>query len=82
VDRPWIFEMNKYATNPDLVIFIDVKPKLAMSRKAGEEIFEQRAFLEKVYNEYVKFGDMQRVDGSKDTQTVFEKVKGIVSRVV
>lgn len=82
VDRPWIFEMNKYATNPDLVIFIDVKPKLAMSRKAGEEIFEERAFLEKVYNEYVKFADMQRVDGSKDTQAVFEKVKGIVARVI
>jgi dTMP kinase len=82
VDRVWLFELNKYALNPDLVIFVDVKPKQAMSRKEGEEIFEERAFLEKVYSEYVKFADMQRVDGSKDTGAVFEKVKGIVSRVV
>ena len=82
VDRPWLFEMNKYATNPNLVIFIDVKPKVAVTRKTGEEIFEERVFLEKVYSEYVKFADMQRVDGSKDAQAVFEKVKGIVSRVI
>jgi dTMP kinase len=82
VDRTWIFELNKYATNPNLVIFVDVKPKVAVSRKAGEEIFEERAFLEKVYAEYVKFADMQRVDGSKDAQAVYEKVKGIVSRLL
>lgn len=82
VDRSWIFEINKFALNPDLVIFIDVKPKTAMSRKEGEEIFEHRSFLENVYNEYLKFADMQRVDGSKDAQTVHEKVKDIVSRVI
>ncbi len=82
VDRPWLFEVNKYATQPNLVIFLDTKPKDAMSRKQGEEIFEEQRFLEKVYSEYVKFADMQRVDGSKDVQAVFEKVKGIVSRVL
>ena len=48
----------------------------------GKEIFEEKAFLEKVYGEYLRFADMQRVDGSLETHAVHEKVKAIVSRLI
>jgi len=82
VDRSWLFDMNKFATKPDLVIFLDVKPKIAMTRKEGKEIFEDKAFLEKVYTEYVQFPDMHRIDSSKEPRVVFEKIRDIVSRVL
>jgi len=81
VDRTWLFEINKYALNPDLAVFLDVKPKTAMTRKEGKEIFEERVFLEKVYGEYLKFTDMQRIDGNNDIQTVSGKIRMMVSRL-
>jgi len=82
VDRTWLFEMNKFVVKPDLVIFLDVKPKMAVLRKEGKEIFEDREFLEKVYSQYVNFQDMQRIDGSKEQPEVFNRITALVSRLM
>ena len=82
VDRSWLFDINKFATKPDLVFFLDVKPKTAMIRKEGKEIFENTPFLEKVYTQYIQFADMHRIDSSKEPRVVFEKIRDTVSRVL
>lgn len=82
VDKTWLFEINKFAAKPNLVIFLDINPKKALSRKQGGEIFENQKFLEKVYTHYIQFVDIHRVDSSKEPRIVFEKIRDIVSRVL
>jgi len=82
VDSEWLFELNCFALKPDVTFFLDVKPEEAMERKEGREIFEERDFLEKVYKEYLRFVDVERIDGEGMPEIVCEKVKSIVSKRV
>jgi len=53
----WIETINKFAIQPDLVIFLDVSPKVAMNRveKRGSthEIFEKLEFQQRVMKNYL-----------------------------
>jgi dTMP kinase len=79
VDKTWLQDMNRFVLEPDLVFFIDVRPELALDRKEGREIFEDREFLEKVYQEYLDFDELKRIDGTRQYQEVFEDIKAAVS---
>jgi dTMP kinase len=50
----WITEINKYAKRPDLVIFLDIDVKTAVSRCQGIDKFENESFLKKVSDNYRK----------------------------
>lgn len=50
----WISEINKYAKRPDLVIFLDIDVKTAVSRCQGIDKFENESFLNKVSDNYRK----------------------------
>ncbi|ODS42940.1 MAG: dTMP kinase [Candidatus Altiarchaeales archaeon IMC4] len=54
VDKKWIVEMNKFARKPDLALFIDVDPEVAVKRTSTNEIFENLDFLKKVRENYMK----------------------------
>lgn len=85
----WIEEINKYAPLPNLTIFIDVSPEIAMRRmemtRSTRELFEDLEFQQKVYSSYKKaMMDMTGskvyfVDGNRPKEEVNESIKKIVS---
>lgn len=40
----WIYEINKYAKRPDLVLLLDINVNLAIERCSGEDEFEKKYF--------------------------------------
>ncbi len=79
VDKEWLQDMNRFVLEPDLVLFLDVLPGLALDRKEGKEIFEDKEFLEKVYQEYLNFDELKKIDGTRRYEEVFEDIKAAVS---
>lgn len=57
----WISEINKYAKRPDLVIFLDIDVKTAVSRCQGIDKFENESFLKKVSDNYRKIGNYGKI---------------------
>lgn len=49
----WIYEINKYARRPDLVLLLDINVNLAIERCSGEDEFEKKYFLSNVKNKYL-----------------------------
>ena len=83
----WVFELNKYARNPDLAIYIDVEPEIGLmrlSRKEGLSRFPEYEKLEllrrvrEIYLELVNRGLLILVDGSKELDTVKSNVLEII----
>ncbi|MHA1648859.1 MAG: dTMP kinase [Candidatus Helarchaeota archaeon] len=61
VDMSWILELNKFVTQPDLTIILDIKPEIGLQRKTKlEDKFENAAFLYKVRNIYLQRAKMQQ----------------------
>jgi len=51
VDEGWIREINRYAIKPDLTIYMDIEPEIGAQRADSGEIFENREFQAKVYQQ-------------------------------
>lgn len=82
----WVMEVNKHAFKPDLAIYLDIPPELAITRRKGLSSrfpeFEEVKFLSKVrqyYKRMVSEGLLIEVDATREMQTVYmevlEKVK-------
>uniref|UniRef100_A0A7C2FEP1 Probable thymidylate kinase n=1 Tax=Thermosphaera aggregans TaxID=54254 RepID=A0A7C2FEP1_9CREN len=82
----WVMEVNKHAFKPDLAIYLDIPPELAITRRKGLSSrfpeFEEVEFLSKVrqyYKRMVSEGLLIEVDATREMQTVYmevlEKVK-------
>jgi dTMP kinase len=56
IDSGWIKEINRYATKPDLTVFIHVRPETAIQRitksRFQTELFEKTEILKQVLNNY------------------------------
>jgi dTMP kinase len=56
IDSAWVREINRYATSPDLTVFLDVDVKAALSRitrsRVGKDLFEKKALLDRVAAAY------------------------------
>ncbi|MEM3346204.1 MAG: dTMP kinase [Desulfurococcaceae archaeon] len=81
----WVFEVNRWAIKPDIAVYLDVDPKIALQRKTGSFTrfpeFEELGFLSKVREIYltmVKQGLLVKVDAARSIEEVFEDVKHIV----
>ena len=81
LDREWIEDLNKFALKPDISIFIDVPPKIAVKRTKTGEIFETLEFLKKIYENYLNF-DLIRINGKQDVDKVFEDIKKIIKNKI
>ena len=82
VERRWLLEINKFAIKPDIIIIIDVEPKLGVERTKTQEIFEKEEFLERVRENYMKFNeDVFKVDGEQKIEDVFSEIKKIVEEI-
>ena len=51
----WIKELNKFVSQADLTIILDIDPKVALARKTEEDLekFEDTTFLDKVRDLYI-----------------------------
>lgn len=52
--QEWIYEINKYAKIPDLVLLMDLDVKKSVSRCGNEDTFENEEFLSVVKDSYQK----------------------------
>ncbi len=82
--RDWMLEVNrKIGIEPDLVIFVDTTPKVAMERigkgRSTKTIFEKEKKLIKIRKRYqwlVKNDPVKKIviDGNQSVQEIFEEI--------
>jgi dTMP kinase len=76
----WVKEVNRFAINPDLTIFLDVPVDVAVKRIASsrpdKDIYEDKETLTRVYEAYrnalssYPYGEWVTVDGTKPVEEV------------
>lgn len=80
----WIEKINEYALKPDLAVFIDVDPKVAMKRlKPERSVMEKLEIQQKVREIYLKFvekGILVRVNGNQPKNAVAKELYTVVKR--
>lgn len=87
-DPEWVEGLNKFARKPDLGIYLDVTPAEGLKRlkrRRRRTRFEDEIFLEKVrdrYLEYVRLGELVRVDAEKPLNDVFSEAAAIVEKAL
>ncbi|MGQ9506937.1 MAG: dTMP kinase [Candidatus Bathycorpusculaceae bacterium] len=83
LDLKWIEAINKHALYPDLAIFIDVEPKIAIkrlkSKKSVMENFETQKKVRSVYLDFVGKGELVRMDGNKSKEEVANEILNFVT---
>ncbi|MEM2105345.1 MAG: dTMP kinase [Candidatus Bathyarchaeia archaeon] len=82
LDLRWIERLNEHAVMPDLALFIDVEPEVAIRRvKAKKSVMENLKTQRKVREVYMKFvdaGKLVRIDGNKPKSAVAKNVLNFV----
>lgn len=78
VDRDWLLQLNGFAPEPDLLLFLDVDPGESAVRTTTGEIFETTEFLSRVREEYMKF-DLRTIDTGRPRDAVQEQIRSIVA---
>lgn len=83
--------LNSFFPLPEITIFLDIKPEIAVERmknRSSLEIYEVLEFQEKVYKKYIsvleaygKKGRVEIVDASKSVQEVADLVWGIIGQM-
>ncbi|MCX8200508.1 MAG: dTMP kinase [Candidatus Caldarchaeum sp.] len=84
--RKWVYEINKFAAKPDIVVFIDIDPSKALRRLSkSTQRYEKAVFLTKVRREY--FRVLRRfkfvvVNGDKPVHQVEAEILEKLSRFI
>lgn len=82
LESKWLIEINKYMLKPDLALFLDVRPEVAIKRiKHPRNIFECIHFLKKVYTNYMKMVDSNmliRVNGERKIESIIRDITKII----
>jgi dTMP kinase len=78
LDLKWIKEINRLALPPDLTIYIDVPPDVAVKRmrrrKSVMERLETQRKVQEVYMQFVKNEELVPVDGNRRKEKVAEDI--------
>jgi dTMP kinase len=78
VDLDWIRRINAHAIRPDLAIFVDVAPETVVQRlkprRSVMENLETQRKVREVYLNFVKEGELLRVDGNASRRKVAEEI--------
>jgi len=81
-DLKWVIEINKFAIKPNLAIFIDVPPSIALKRlRRKKSIYERENFLKRVrriYKIFVKKGELVEIDGTKKKEQVVKDALKVI----
>ncbi|MEM4717323.1 MAG: dTMP kinase [Desulfurococcaceae archaeon] len=85
----WVLEVNKWALKPDLAIYLDIEPEIAVMRRKGLHSrfpeFEELEFLRRVRSEYLKMverGLLMYIDASRPLDSVYNDVEKIVLKTI
>jgi dTMP kinase len=80
----WIEKVNEHALKPDLAVFIDVDPKIVMSRlkpkKSVMENLETQQKVREIYLKFVEKGSLTRINGEKSKNEVAKEVYSVVMK--
>lgn len=78
LDLRWIWKVNEHVVRPDLAIFIDVKPSVAIKRlkqkKSVMEDVETQGKVREVYMRFVESGELVKVDGDRLKKEVADDI--------
>lgn len=78
LDLKWIKEINRLALPPDLAIYIDVPPDVAVKRmrrrKSVMERLETQRKVQEVYMQFVKNEELVPVDGNRRKEKVAKDI--------
>lgn len=81
----WVIEVNKWAPRPDLAIYLDIDPDIALRRKGTPSSrfpeFENVELMRRVrtiYLEMVKRGFLIMIDASRDIDAVYHDIEKLV----
>ena len=71
----WIRSINQFAPDPDLVLFLNIPPALALQRIQANDKFEKLSFLEKVQANYLKAlpNNTIFIDATRTEEEVFQE---------
>lgn len=82
LDLNWIRMLNRWIVKPDLALFIDVPPEIALKRirreKSVMETLDNQRKVRKVYLKFVEEGSLVRVDGNRSLTEVAAEILNIV----
>jgi dTMP kinase len=82
LDLNWIWMVNRWIVKPDLALFIDVPPEIALKRirreKSVMETLDNQRKVRKVYLRFVEEGKLVRVDGNRSLTEVAAEILNIV----
>jgi dTMP kinase len=87
-DLEWVVSINKFVMPPDLAIYIDVPPSVAIRRKRKKKkedlsVYEHIHFLRKVrniYKSFVRRGELIEIDGTKEKEQVISETLTLVCK--
>jgi dTMP kinase len=84
VDLEWLRKINAFMLKPDLGIYLDVSPKVGLSRKSKDrtvfENFKLQQKVRKIYLKFVKNGELTLIDASGDIDKVEEAILKVTLR--
>lgn len=82
LDLEWIAKINEHAVPPNLALFIDVNPEMAIQRlkpkKSVMENLDTQKRVREVYINFVQRGKLVKIDGDKPVSEVAGKVLAVV----
>ena len=83
LDREWLQDMQKYLPRPDLTIFLDIAPEIALERKAtGRDRYERDYALQVgVRESYLRQAEdptWRRVDGERPAAQIADDVAELI----
>lgn len=78
----WLYELNKFVKKPDIVILLDLDVETALERCDGKDSFENKAFLEKIREKYLKLAeenDFFVLNANNGVNKIHEDIKRVIS---
>ncbi|MEM3596536.1 MAG: dTMP kinase [Candidatus Bathyarchaeia archaeon] len=82
LDLKWIEKVNQHALMPDLALFIDVEPEVAIRRvkpkKSVMEDLETQRKVREVYMRFVDAGKLVQIDGNRPKADVAKNVLSVI----
>jgi len=81
-EEEWVYQINKFVKEPDIVILLDLEPEKALRRCDGKDHFENCTFLANIREKYLKLSedkDFFVVNANNGINKVHDDIKKIIA---